>query len=148
MECAATGWPLMVVISTPSWLLGAHPFLPARAKEMRQARGRLRPLRLFGRQKDQQIGIAAPEPRNQLAVAQNHFRIGGARQHARRRSPNPLRPPANPASARPSHTDWPDRPRPAAQTPASPPAARVRNWRSRSTAAGSANCVAPRPATK
>ena len=59
MKCAATGWPLMVVISTPSWLLCAHALLAARAEEMRQARGGLRALRLFGGQKHQQVGIAA-----------------------------------------------------------------------------------------
>ena len=41
--------------------------------------------------KDQQVGIVAPQPGDQLAVAQNHFGIGRARQHPRRRSQN-LRP--------------------------------------------------------
>ena len=82
MKCAATGWPLMVVTSTPSWLLCAHSLLTARAEKMRQARGHLRPLRLLGGKKDQQIGIAAAQPRDQLPVAQNHFSIGGAREHA------------------------------------------------------------------
>ncbi len=58
---------------------------PARAQEMRQPRGRLRALRFLGGQKDQHVWIAAPQPRHQLAVAQNHFSIGRARQNARRR---------------------------------------------------------------
>ena len=85
MGCAATGCPLMVVISTP-WWLPAHACAPARAtQEMRQPRRHLRALRLVGGQKNQQVGIVAAQPRDKLAVAQNHFRISGAREHARRR---------------------------------------------------------------
>ena len=120
MGCAATGCPLMVVISTPCGWLARMPLLAARAEKMRQPRGSLRALRLLGGQKDEQVGIAAAQPRNQLAVAQNHFSIGGARKNARRRFRIFFRNRQDRASARPSHRGWPDRSRPTAQTPASP----------------------------
>jgi len=62
----------------------AHSLLPAPAEKMRQSGGGLRALRLVSRQKDQQIRIAALEPRHKLAVAQNYFGISSASENARR----------------------------------------------------------------
>src|ERR1700722_730476 len=62
----------------------AHPLLPASAEKMRQARSGMRALRFFGGQKNKQIWIAAFEPRHELAVAQNHFSVGSAREDTRR----------------------------------------------------------------
>ncbi len=103
----------------------AHSFLPARAQKMRQARGRLRALRLLGRQKHQQIGIAA------LAATPPAARCAESPQHKPRASARAARiqnlppPPAAPASATPIHKDLPDRSPPTARTPASLPAVRA-----------------------
>ena len=63
----------------------AHSLLAERAQKMRQPRGGLRAFRLLGGQKDEQVGIATLEPRHKLAVAQNHFGVGGASEDARSR---------------------------------------------------------------
>src|SRR6476646_6975134 len=60
----------------------AHPLLSTRTHKMSQSTRRLRPLRLVGRQKDENIGIVATKPRDQLAVAQNHFSLVSARENA------------------------------------------------------------------
>src|ERR1017187_10158738 len=60
-----------------------HALLAARAQKMGQRRGYLRALRLFGGQKDQQIGIAAAEPRYELPVAENYFGISSPGEQAR-----------------------------------------------------------------
>ena len=62
---------------------GAYLLLTARAEKMREARGSLRTLRLLGGKKDKDVWIAAPEPRYQSSVAQNHLGIGGAGEDAR-----------------------------------------------------------------
>jgi hypothetical protein len=64
-------------------MMEAHTLLAARAEKVRKASGNLRAFRLFSGQKDEQIGVAATEPRDQLAVAQDHFRISGASENAR-----------------------------------------------------------------
>ena len=61
----------------------AHLLLAAGAEKMGEARGGLRALRLFGRKKDENVGIAAAEPGDQLAVAENDFGVGGAGEDAR-----------------------------------------------------------------
>ena len=148
MGCAATGWPLMVVMSTPWWLVGAQALLATRAKEMRKARGDLRTLRLVGGQKHQQVGIVAAQPRDQLAIAQNDFSISGAGENARRAlgifvHDGKIGPAQDGAvgigGIGRSHLH---------ELRFFGPGGSVRNWRSISMAAGSANCVAPRPATK
>jgi hypothetical protein len=90
---------------------------------MRQPRSCLRALRLLGGQKDEQVRIAAPEPRNQLPIAQNHLGIGRAREQPRRGFRIFFGNRQDRASAAPNHRGWPDRSRPTAQTPASPAAA-------------------------
>ncbi len=63
-----------------------HALLAARAEEMREARGDLRALGLFGGKKDEKVGIVAAQPGDELAVAQNDFGVGGAGEDARRDS--------------------------------------------------------------
>ena len=121
---------------------------PSASREnARDPDGGLRALRLVGGKKNEQVGIVAAQPRHQLAIAQDHFSIGGASENARRSFRIVVHAgQVGPAQDRAIGIGWIGcgeldefgllRGR------------LVRNWRSRSTAAGSANCVAPRPATK
>ncbi len=61
----------------------SHCLLAAGTEEVGQPRGHLRALWLFGGKKDQQVGIAATEPRDQLPIAQDHLRIDRTVEDAR-----------------------------------------------------------------
>ena len=63
----------------------AHPLLSARAEKMRKACGSLGALRLLSGKEDEDVGIVAAQPCDELAVAQNDFGVGGAGENARRR---------------------------------------------------------------
>ncbi len=62
--------------------VGAQTLLAAGAEEVGQAGGDLSALRLFSGQKDEQVGIAAAKPCDELAVAENDLGVGGAGEQA------------------------------------------------------------------
>ena len=55
-----------------------HPLLAAIAEKMSETGGGLRAFRLVGGKEDEDVGIVAAEPGDELAVAQDDFGIGGA----------------------------------------------------------------------
>ena len=56
----------------------AHALLTAGTEEVREAGGGLRALGLLCGKKDEDVGITTAKPGDELAVAENHFRISGA----------------------------------------------------------------------
>ncbi len=126
-----------------------HPTTPLRIllilhpthQKLRQAPRHLRPLRLLLRQKHLHIRIPPPQISHQRPIAQE----SPAPPHSASAT-NPH--PAPLAIASTPHTDSPDRSPPAAASPPCPDPAAPASDRSRSTAAGIANCVAPRSAAK
>src|SRR5579859_2415699 len=62
-----------------------HLLLPAPGKEMRQACGGFRPLRVFAGKEAKQVWIVASQPCDKLSITQNNLGINRASENAWRR---------------------------------------------------------------